>query len=176
MSKTDVWVFGDGSLIWYKSGIDFIEEKIGELPGWHRDWRRISKARGGAPTCSLQSGGRVKGVFLKLDPRTIRLDLETIREREGRKTERVIKDVKGITGEVHFWTMGDNLSKYNDTKDKNGMELYRALARRANRISKRGKDGKTAVEYALAVHEFDPEDKITKTYVDEIKKLSARAC
>jgi len=70
MVDTEVWVFVYGSLIWDRSDIKPVEERIGELQGWHRDWTWISKRRHGAPTCSLQCGGKVKGVFLKLDPKT----------------------------------------------------------------------------------------------------------
>lgn len=66
-----VWAFGYGSLIWNRESIEYVEEKTGYLFGWHRDWTFISeKRRHGAPTCNLQPGGRVKGVLLRLDPRT----------------------------------------------------------------------------------------------------------
>ena len=167
-----VWVFGYGSLIWDTTGMTCLERREGELRGWHRDWTHLSHHRFGAPTCNLEAGGKVKGVFLKLDPRTWRQDLERLREREGTKTEKVEMNLEGFPGETHFWTMGRNSEKFLETKGLEGTDLYKALAWRARRISKKGPDGKTAEEYAYAVHEFDPQDKVTRIYVDELKKLS----
>lgn len=172
MKAEEIWIFGYGSLIWDKSGIQPIEEKIGELQGWHRDWTWISKRRHGAPTCSLQPGGKVKGIFLKLNPKTRETDLEILEERERSTTRKVAENVSGITGKIYFWTMGSNLEEYDDTKGLKGLELYKALARRAKKVSERGPDGKTAEEYTLAVYESDPDDEITKMYVDELRKLS----
>lgn len=170
----DEWVFGYGSVIWDRSGINFVEEKIGDLQGWHREWTWISeRRRHGAPTCSLQPKGKVKGVFLRINPKTREMDLQTLRKREGHATEKIIESEQGIRGKIHFWTMGNNLNRYNDTKEGlNSVELYGALAKRAKSVTKRGPDGKTAEEYALKVHNFDPDDQITKRYVDEIKKIS----
>jgi len=170
MGDKEVWVFGYGSLIWDRSNIKPIEERIGELQGWHRDWTWISTRRHEAPTCSLQPGGKVKGIFLKLDPKTQESDLETLRKREGRSSEKVVENVSGIKGKVHFWTMGNNLDKYDDTRGLTGIELYEKLATRTRNISSRGPDGKTAEEYAVTVQEFDPDDEITKMYVNEIRK------
>jgi len=172
MGHTEVWIFGYGSLIWGRSNIKPIEERIGELQGWHRDWTWISTRRCGAPTCSLQLGGKVKGIFLKLDPRTQESDLETLRKREVPSSEKVAENESGINGKIHFWTMGNNPDKYNDTRGLTGIELYKKLAKRAKKISSRGPDGKTAEEYALTVQEFDPHDEITKTHVNELRKLS----
>lgn len=172
MSNKEVWVFGYGSLIWYRPKIKDIEEKIGFLEEWHRDWTWISSSRHGAPTCSLQPGGRVKGVFFRLDPKTQESDLEMLRKRELASSEEIVTNVCGISGEVHFWKMNNNLAKYEDMKGLTGMRLYEALARRAKSILIVGPDGKTPEEYALAVHKFDPSDEITKVYVNELQKLS----
>jgi hypothetical protein len=172
ISETGMWVFGYGSLIWDRSDIKPVEERIGELLGWHRDWTWISSKRCGAPTCSLQMAGKVKGVFLRLDPKTQQSDLEILRKRELRQSEEFVENMSGINGKICFWTMGNNLDTYEDTRGLNGIELYRALAKRAKRITSLGRDGKTAEEYAFAVHEFDPGDELTKMYVTEIRRLS----
>jgi hypothetical protein len=170
MNASGTWVFGYGSLIWNRENITIVEERIGELQNYHRDWTWISKERRhGAPTCNLQPGGRVKGVFLKLDSRTCDADLKILRKRELRSSEKVI-NLPGITGDVHFWTMENNLAKYYNIKELKDSELYGFLANIAKRIPDKGPDGKTAVEYALAVHEFDPADEITKRYVDALRQ------
>lgn len=68
--------------------------------------------------------------------------------------------------------MKNNLAKYEDTKGLTGIRLYEALAKRAKSILIAGPDGKTPEEYALEVHKFDPNDEITKMYVNELQKLS----
>jgi len=175
MDDKEVWVFGYGSLIWDRSSIKPIDEKIGELPGRHRDWTWISTRRFGAPTCTLQPGGKVKGVFLKLDPKSRESDLETLRKREIRSSEEVVENVSGFSGKTYFWKMGNNLDKYDDVRGLTGIALYKALAKIAEKITRRGPDGKTAKEYALEVHRFDPDDEITKIYVNELRKLSESA-
>lgn len=172
MSSEDIWVFGYGSLIWYRPKLKPIEKKVGYLQGWHRDWTWISTSRHGAPTCSLQRGGKVKGVFLRLDPKTQDSDLDTLRKRELSSSEEIADNVDGIPGKVFFWRMNNNLAEYEDTKGLTDVKLYEALARRAKNILIAGPDGKTPEEYALAVHKFDPEDEITKMYVNELEKLS----
>lgn len=171
MGSDDVWVFAYGSVMWHRGTVKPIEEKVGFLQGWHRDWTWISRTRGSAPTCSLQPGGKVKGKFLRLNPKTQEADLEYFRKRELRSSQEV-KIVDGIPGKVFFWKMDNNLAKYEDTKGLKGVKLYEALAKRAKNISVTGRDGKTPEEYALAVHKFDPDDEITKTYVNELLKLS----
>jgi len=168
-----VWAFGYGSLIWNRESIEYVEEKTGYLLGWHRDWTFISeKRRHGAPTCNLQPGGRVKGVFLRLDPRTFTVSLKALRKREGKQTENIAENLYGFPGETHFWTMGRNLEKFYETSGLQGLKLYRFLADIAKKIPEKGPDGKTAEEYAFAVYEFDPEDAITRTYVEELRKPS----
>jgi hypothetical protein len=171
MSSEDVWVFAYGSVMWDQGTVQPVEEKVGFLQGWHRDWTWISESRGGAPTCSLQRGGKVKGKFFRLNPKTQDADLEYFREREVRSSEEILA-VDSIPGRLYFWTMGNNLEDKEDTKGLKGVELYETLAKRAKNISVTGRNGKTPKEYALAVHKFDPDDKITKTYVNELLKLS----
>lgn len=130
MSSDDVWVFAYGSVIWHKGKVTPNEEKVGFLQGWHRDWAWISKTRCGAPTCSLQKGGKVKGVFFRLNPKTKDSDLDYFREREIRSSEETAI-VDGIPGRVYFWKMDNNLEDYEDTKGLNGLKIYQALAQRA---------------------------------------------
>ncbi len=167
----DIWIFGYGSLIWYKSGLKPVEEKVGCLKGWHRDWTWISKTRHGAPTCSLEAGGEVKGIFYKLNPKTQKTDLEIIRKRERKETEEIFNNTDNILGEIHFWKMGSNIGAHPDVAGKEEGDLYRALAQRSVSISEKGPDGKTAVEYALLVNTFDPEDEITHSYSNSIREL-----
>ncbi len=163
----DTWVFAYGSLVWNRDGITVIEEKIGELDGWHRDWTWISTRRHGAPTCSLQKGGKVKGVYLKLYPEKVEESIENLEKREGHKKE-FKKDLPGFPGITYFWPMGNNLREKLGINNLEGRELYRFLACVANRIAEKGPDGYTAKEYALKVHEFDPQDPITNMYVEEL--------
>lgn len=105
-----VWVFGYGSLIWDHSDITVIEERDGQLKGWHRDWTFISKKRRhGAPTCNLQLGGSVKGKFLRLNPKTQEADLEILRKREG-STEKAI-NLSDFRGGGSFLDNGSQLRK-----------------------------------------------------------------
>jgi hypothetical protein len=168
----DIWIFGYGSLIWDRSEIKTVKEKIGKLKGWHKDWTWISTRRYGAPTCSLQPRGSVKGIFMKLNPKTANTDLETLRKREKKSSEKVIENVNGIIGKIYFWTMGNNLSEHDDLRNLQGTDLYRALAERAISIKEKGPDGKTAIEYAFSVFAFDPDDQITKMYISEIEKIT----
>jgi len=85
-----MWVFGYGSLIWGTGEVKPVERRVGVLQGWHREWTWISRKRHGAPTWSLGAGGQVRGVFLRLDPRTLNRDLETFRRRERGITERTV--------------------------------------------------------------------------------------
>jgi len=166
----DIWIFGYGSLIWFPE-IMAAERREEILHGWHREWTWISKSRYGGPTCSLKKRGKVKGVFLRLKQVTQDDDLEKIRSRELRRSEVVLENVKGITGKVLLWKEDNNLVCFEDTRALKNLQLYQALVRRAINISKKGRDGKTPVEYAFAVHQFDPDDKKTSMYVKEIKKL-----
>jgi hypothetical protein len=168
---TSVWVFGYGSLLWFKSDVRPKDEKVGELEGWHRDWTWISNSRHGAPTCNLQPGGKVKGVFFKLNPKTQKTDLDIFRRRERESTEEMNENIKGIIGKVYFWTMGTNIEQQPEFKDLDQNHLYKALARRAVSISEKGIDGKTPVEYALLVNSFDPDDEKTRLYTNEIKNF-----
>lgn len=171
VKEEDYWVFGYGSLIWDHSNLTIIDEKTDWLIGWHRDWTFISKnRRHGAPTCNLEPGGKVKGKFFKLHSDNAERELEILRKREGRLTEKIVH-ISELNGEVHFWTMGRNLEKIYNIKVLEGRNLYQFLANIASRITLKGPDNKSPVEYAISVFEFDPEDEITKIYIDELMKL-----
>ncbi len=131
------------------------------MEGWHREWTWISSRRHGAPTCSLGDQGRVKGVFLRLNTEAAGQDLEELRRRERKSTERVVSNVPEPGAETHFWTMGSNLDQHSDLRGLEGDELLRGLAHRAQRIEAPGPDGVSASEYVRRVHEFDPEDELT---------------
>ena len=105
-----------------------------------------------------------------MNPKTKDSDLEYFRSREVRSSEEQIV-VDGVSGIIYFWKMGNNLGRFEDTRNLKGSDRYKALAKRAINITSRGRDGKTPKQYALLVHEFDPKDKITEMYIREIKKL-----
>lgn len=155
------WIFGYGSLIWGTGPVQTKDSRTGFLEGWHREWTWISQTRHGAPTCSLGEGGRVKGIFLRLNANTLADDLEAIRQRERRITERTIRDVPIPGATTHFWTMGDNLNRFPELANLKGDDLARALADRAKRITTPGQDGVSASDYIRRVHAFDPDDQIT---------------
>jgi hypothetical protein len=104
-----------------------------------------------------------------LDPKTQEEDLTTIKAREGKKGEEVSQS--GFEGRILIWKMGNNLNRFYDLRGLDGEKLYNALAKRAIKVIGNGIDGKNAVEYAFAVHEFDPDDEITSMYVKEIEKI-----
>lgn len=162
MPTESVWVFGYGSLTWGTGDVRPIDERVGYLDGWHRDWTWVSRIhRRGAPTCSLGAGGRVKGKFLQLNPSTVIRDLEQLRQRERPQTEHQARDVPCTGAVTYFWTMGSNLSQFPELAGLGGDDLLRALARRAHETSEPGPDGVTAVEYIRRVHAFDPDDELT---------------
>ena len=168
-----VWVFGYGSLIWGTGEVKTIERREGILSGWHREWTWISSARHGAPTCSLRPGGQVKGVFLRLDPRTANQELEAIRRRERRSTEQVMADMPEAAAVTHFWTMGSNLEDFPELNGLGPAELARALAARAKRITQPGSDNVAARDYILKVHEFDPDDSHTAAIVRYLRQAES---
>lgn len=161
----DVWVFGYGSLLWDTGGVQPLEESVGYLEGWHREWRWISERRHDAPTCSLVPGGRVKGKFLRLNPATASRDLQELRKRERKSTEQQVENVPRDGAVTYFWTMGENLQDYEEFRNLEGHNLLRALAVRARGLSQSGPDGVTAADYIRRVHIFDPEDQLTATLV-----------
>jgi len=175
MTKKDkpIWVFGYGSLFWYQN-FNFVNFKKGVLKGYHREWAWISSSRGDAPTCSLKEGGEVKGIFFKLPQDSAEEELEKVRTREIRSTEVVKVNIEGFDGEVHFWTMGDNLSNYTDLHKKTGKELYLALAKRAKSIKAVSRNGYTAEEYARRVYNEVPDCPYTKMYIEVLDSISNR--
>jgi ChaC-like protein len=156
-----VWVFGYGSLIWGTGEVQTAERLEGYLRGWHREWTWISSTRHGAPTCGLCPGGEVKGVFLRLNPNTVRNDLEQFRQRENRDTEQTAEDSPQPGALTHFWTMRSNLDRFPEFRGLNQEQLREALARRAQSVMLPGRDGVLAVDYIRRVHEFDSDDRTT---------------
>ena len=114
-----------------------------------------------APTCSLCEGGRVKGVFLRLNAETARLDLKKLRSRERKSTERTVADIPEPGAETHIWTMGSNLEHHSDLRGLEGDELLRGLAHRAQRTATPGPDEVYPSEYIRRVRDFDPGDELT---------------
>lgn len=155
------WVFGYGSLIWGTGAVETEERREGVLRGWHREWTWISSKRHGAPTCSLRRGGHVRGVFLRLDPRTAIRDLQTFRRRENPDTEETVADIPEAGASTHFWTMGSNLEKFSEFRSVREDQLAKALAERAKKITTVGDDGVSAEDYIRNVHKFDPDDALT---------------
>jgi hypothetical protein len=160
-TQRETWVFGYGSLIWGTGAVKTVERREGILPGWHREWTWISSTRHGSPTCSLERGGRVKGVFLLLNPETASQDLDVLRRRENRATEETSVDIPKPGVMSYFWTMGNNLRRYREFGGLQRNQLARALAQRAAEVTEVGPDGVTAVDYIRKVHSFDPDDAIT---------------
>ena len=161
MSTTEIWVFGYGSLIWGTGVVKAAERLEGILPGWHREWTWISSTRHGAPTCSLERGGRVKGVFLRLNSETASQDLGRFRQRENPATEETMADLPKPDATSYFWTMGNNLRRHRELSGLQGDALAKALAERAAGITRAGPNGITAMDYIRRLHAFDPDDAVT---------------
>ena len=157
-TQQSTWVFGYGSLIWGTGAVVTVERREGILPGWHRAWTWISSSRFGEPTCSLEDGGQVRGVFLRLNPETANVDLEEFRRRENRNTEKTVADVPVAGAVTFFWTMGNNLGRFPEFDGLSGSRLAQALADRAKQITTPGQDGVLAADYIRRVHDFDPND------------------
>jgi hypothetical protein len=151
-----VWVFGYGSLIWDSCMIEKEEARAGVLPDWHREWNWISKnRRHGAPTCSLEPGGYVRGIFFRLKPESAKANLEALQAREDtdpQKKHNVPED--GAT--TYFWPMGNNLPERFKGLDDD--ERATELARIAVETQQPGPDGVSAKDYIGRVNAFDPED------------------
>jgi hypothetical protein len=170
---TRTFVFGYGSLIWNTGDVQPITSVEGYLAGWHRSWNWISKKRRhGAPTCNLVEGGRVKGVFIELDPGRVQVDLEEIRRRENRQTERTVLDRPVPSAVTHFWTMGENIDDFEDLRGLEALALADALARRIRGVEGNGPDGISAEEYLRRVHRFDQEDQITRALVNSLDRIA----
>ena len=107
----------------------------------------------------------MKGVFLRLDPKSVQDDLEDFRKRENRDTERSVLDSPEHEAETHFWTMGSNLDLFPEFRSLNQERLANVLAHRAKSITNPGKDGVLPVDYIRRVHAFDPDDRITALIV-----------
>jgi hypothetical protein len=157
-----IWVFGYGSLIWDPRPIQAIESREeGTLYGWHREWTWISEERHGAPTCSLQSEGKVNGVFYQLNPDTAQEDLARLDSGEGKGSLKVANDVPREGATTHFWALGNNLDGYADLTKLDASRLQKALAERALKTQKAGPDGLSASDYILNINRFDPDDPAT---------------
>lgn len=73
--KSDLWVFGYGSLIW-RPEFDFIESHIAEVQGYHRAlclWSRVNRGTPEIPglVFGLDTGGRCKGKVFRIAGREI---------------------------------------------------------------------------------------------------------
>jgi hypothetical protein len=164
-NQREICIFGYGSLIWGTGAVRTAERLEGIMPGWRREWTWISRSRHGAPTCSVERGGQVKGVFLRLNPETANQDLDAFRLRENRETEETIADIPSQGAITYFWTMGNNLEKFPELEGLCGSQLARALAERAKLITMVGQDGVLPSGYMRKVHEFDPNDAWTSEIV-----------
>jgi len=81
-----VWIFAYGSLMWNPL-LAFAEERTATLAGWHRSFCLRSISGRGRPerpgrVLSLQPGGEVQGLALRLDEATARDELRLLWTRE----------------------------------------------------------------------------------------------
>jgi hypothetical protein len=164
-NERSIWAFGYGSLIWDTGKVRPIERREGVLRDWHREWTWISSCRHGAPTCSLMPEGQVRGVFLRLDPTSVNRDLETFRKRERRTTEHTVVGPPVPGALIYFWSMGSNLESFPEFNGLSTVQLAKALAERAKRITEPGTDNVLPINYIRKVHEFDPDDAFTSEMV-----------
>lgn len=84
--KTDLWVFGYGSLIW-RPEFESSEQHLTTVRGWHRALKMWSRVNRGTPevpglVLTLLSGGCCKGVAFRLPQSQARDDLHRLWVRE----------------------------------------------------------------------------------------------
>jgi cation transport protein ChaC len=82
----DLWLFAYGSLIW-KPEMDYLEERMGLVRGWHRAFRlkidrwRATKDRPGLMMV-LDRGGQCRGVLYRIAAATLQENLDKLLRRE----------------------------------------------------------------------------------------------
>lgn len=93
-NRTDVWVFGYGSLIW-RPDFTFLERRRARLPGWQRrfwqgshDHRGLPHRPGRVVTLVETGHGHCDGVAYRLDSQTVKRTFEALDFREKNGYER----------------------------------------------------------------------------------------
>ena len=86
LSKTDLWVFGYGSLMW-RPGFEFIEQVPARLIGEHRALCVYSFDHRGTPekpglVLGLDRGGACRGVAFRVAEKNSAATIAYLRERE----------------------------------------------------------------------------------------------
>lgn len=81
-----LWVFGYGSLMWNPL-LHHVEQRVATVEGWHRSFCLRSTAGRGQPErpgrmLSLQAGGQVQGLALRLDEAVLDAELRLLWRRE----------------------------------------------------------------------------------------------
>jgi len=81
-----VWVFGYGSLVWSPM-LDFAEQRVARIRGWHRGFYLWSKVNRGTPqqpglVLALDRGGACNGVAYRLDDAVLEHELALLWRRE----------------------------------------------------------------------------------------------
>ena len=68
--RSDLWVFGYGSLIW-RPDFEFAERRAGKVHGWHRALKMWSRVNRGTPECpglvfGMLPGGSCRGMVFRV--------------------------------------------------------------------------------------------------------------
>ena len=84
--RSDLWVFGYGSLIW-RPDFEFAERRAGKVHGWHRALKMWSRVNRGTPECpglvfGMLPGGSCRGMVFRVLCEHVRQVMVNLWQRE----------------------------------------------------------------------------------------------
>jgi len=134
--KSDVWVFGYGSLIWNPT-IEYAETRPALLPGWHRRFCLSSNGRGSPERpgvmLALDSGGNCWGAAFRLEEHQVEEELFILWRREmlsGSYHARwLTAEIEGASVPVLAFVANRNHPSFTDELDEEEIAERIAFAR-----------------------------------------------
>ncbi len=106
MAKSDLWLFGYGSLIW-RPDFPYLQKQVGTIEGWSRrfwqgshDHRGIPEAPGRVVTLVPSSGERCGGMAFQIDEEVAAGIFDQLDHREKNGYERLQVSCELKTGEA----------------------------------------------------------------------------